>query len=119
MKNVLLLILFTVGIAACSSRQTPINKLADFTEEIQNESAEYSQKDWEQAAQEFEHIEQELSEFKSEYTDDELKEIGRMKGICLARFTKHRIRSFGNEMENALKEVKGIMEGFTEEFSNK
>lgn len=118
MKNFLLLIVFVIGLAACNSRQTPINRLADLTEEIQNESAEYSQEDWEQAAQEYEILEQELSEFKSEYTDEELKEIGRLKGICLARFTKHSLHSLGTEMENALKEAKGIIEGFNEELSN-
>lgn len=118
MKKILLLIVFTIGLIVCNSKQTSIDNLANLTEEIQNESAEYSQEDWEQAAQEYEMIEQELSEFKTEYTDEELKEIGRLKGICLARFAKHSLRSLGTEMENALKEAKGIMEGFTEELSN-
>lgn len=118
MKKALLLIVFIIGFVACNSKQTPINRLADLTEEIQSESTEYSQEGWEQAVQEFEMIEQELSEFKSEYTDKELKEIGRLKGICLARFAKHSLHSLGTEMENVLKEAKGIMEGFTEEFSN-
>lgn len=119
MKKILLLIVFTIGLIACNSKQTPIDNLADLTEEIQNESAEYSQEDWEQTAQKFEMIELELSEFQSQYTDEELKEIGRLKGICLARFAKHSLRSLGTEIENALKEAKGIMEGFTDELSNK
>ena len=118
MKKIFLLIVFTLGLVACNSKQTPMGDLADLTEKIQNESAEYSQEDWEQAAQKYEMIEQELSEFMTEYSDEELKEIGRLKGICLARFTKHSLHSLGTEMENALKEAKGIMKGFTEELSN-
>ena len=118
MNKIFLLIAFTFGFIACNSKQTPIDNLAVLTKEIQNESAEYSQEDWEQAAQKYEMIEQELSEFMTEYSDEELKEIGRLKGICLARFAKYSLHSLGTEMENTLKEAKGIMGGFTEELSN-
>ena len=43
-----------------------------------------------------------------------LKEIGRLKGICLAQFTKYSIKSFKNGLEDAMKEMEGIMEGFTQ-----
>lgn len=118
MKKIFLLIVFTLGLIACNSKRTPIDNLAELTEEIQNKSVEYSQEDWEQAAHKYEMIEQELRELMTEYSDEELKEIGRLKGICLARFAKYSLHSLGTEMENTLKEAKGIMEGFTEELSN-
>ena len=50
--------------------------------------------------------------------DEELKEIGRLKGIYLAQLTKYSIKSFKNGLEDAMKEAEGIMEGFKQGFED-
>lgn len=117
MKNVILMFALLIGFVSCNSKQTPINELSDLSEEIKSNSGDYSQQDWEDAAQEFEKIAEELKQYQSEYTDEELKKIGRLEGICLAHFTKHSLRSLNNDIKNAIKESEGIFDGFAKEFS--
>ena len=110
--------LFVLCTISCHSKQTPINKLESFTEEIQNNAQDYTEEDWKASAEELEQIENEIEQYKSEYTDAELKEIGRLKGICYVQFTKHSIKTFKNGIENAMKEVEGMLEGFTQGFED-
>lgn len=117
MKNIVLMFALIIGLISCNSKQTPINDLSDLSEEIKDDGAEYSQDDWEKAAQEFEMIAQELKRYKSEYTDEELREIGRLEGICLAYFTKQSLHTLNNDIKNAIKETEGIWDGFVKEFS--
>jgi len=117
MKNIVLMFALIIGLISCNSKQTPINDLSDLSEEIKDNGAEYSQDDWEKAAQEFEMIAQELKRYKSEYTDEELREIGRLEGICLAYFTKQSLHTLNNDIKNAIKETEGIWDGFVKEFS--
>ena len=117
MKNIVLMFVLIIGLISCNSKQTPINDLSDLSEEIKDDGAEYSQDDWEKAAQEFEMIAQELKRYKSEYTDEELREIGRLEGICLAYFTKQSLHTLNNDIKNAIKETEGIWDGFVKEFS--
>ena len=111
--------LFVLCTISCHSKQTPINKLESFTEEIQNNAQDYTEDDWKASAEELEQIENEIEQYKSEYTDAELKEIGRLKGICLAQFTKHSFKTFKDGFEDAMKEAEGLIEGFSQGFGDK
>ena len=103
----------------CKSKQTPINKLENLTEEIQENAQNYTEEDWKATAEELELIENEIEQYKSEYTDEELKEIGRLKGILLAQYTKYSIKSIKNGVESTIKEVEGVIDGFMKSFSSK
>lgn len=103
---------------SCNSKQTPMNRLANLTEEIQKNAQDYTEEDWKAFAEELELIENDMDQYMSEYTDEELKEIGRLKGICFAQFTKHSIKTFKNGLENVMKEAEGLIEGFTQGFED-
>ena len=103
---------------SCNSKQTPMNRLANLTEEIQKNAQDYTKEDWKAFAEELELIENDMDQYMSEYTDEELKEIGRLKGICFAQFTKHSIKTFKNGLENVMKEAEGLIEGFTQGFED-
>ena len=50
------------------------------------QSESFTEQDWENALMEYEQIEQELSMY--DYTDEELRQIGKMKGRLLAKISK-------------------------------
>lgn len=112
--SLLLCTIFVLLITSCTSKHTPVNRLEKLSEELQANASEYTEEDWKTTADELELIESDIEQYKEEYTDEELKEIGRLKGICLAQFTKYSIKSFKNGLEDAMKEMEGIMEGFTQ-----
>lgn len=104
---------------SCSTRQGPIRTLADLTEEVQTNGSNYSEENWRAVAKELDAIESEMQQYKGEYTDEELKEIGRLKGILLAQYTKYSIKSIKNGVESTIKEVEGVIDGFMKSFSSK
>lgn len=110
----IIILLTSLFISSCNSKETPINNLDDLTEEIAENNEEYSDADWQDAALQYEQIEADLEEHRSEYSDEELQEIGKKKGKCLVFFAKHASKDFKENMKDAVNEVAGILEGFTE-----
>lgn len=128
MKKLLSLVtlILLIFLCACSSKQDPVNKLEDLVEELQDESEDYSPKDWERLAQTYAEIEQDLQKY--EYTDEELKEIGKLKAKCFRSFAKSSAKALkstmhnfkmqldgaSEEIEDALDEFKDIFDEFNE-----
>ena len=119
MRNLFLTIVIFVmllGMISCDSSQSAIRDLEVLLNEIEANYQSYSEEDWENMSLSYSAIEEELA--KHEYTDEELKEIGRMKGRCLGYLTKQSIKEIEKKMEDFGKELEGGIEGFLEVLSN-
>ena len=101
---------------ACDSSQTAINDLETLLHEIETNYQSYTKEDWENMSLSYSAIEEELA--KHEYTDEELKEIGRLKGKCIGYQTKQSLKDFEKQIEDLPKELEGGLEGFLEVLSN-
>ena len=119
MKNLFLTVVTFVmllGMISCDSSQSAIRDLEVLLNEIEANYQSYSEEDWENMSLSYSVIEEELA--KHEYTDEELKEIGRMKGRCLGYLTKQSIKEIEKQLEDFGKELEGGIEGFLEVLSN-
>lgn len=119
MKNLFLTVVTFVmllGMISCDSSQSAIRDLEVLLNEIETNYQSYSEEDWENMSLSYSAIEEELA--KHEYTDEELKEIGRMKGRCLGYLTKQSIKEIEKQLEDFGKELEGGIEGFLEVLSN-
>ena len=58
------------------------------TEDVKANYNDYTEEDWKSFTQEYELITQELEEYRDQYSDEEKKEIGRLKGECYVYITK-------------------------------
>lgn len=92
-------------LCSCSSKQNPVDKLEDLVEDLQEESEEYSSKDWERLAQTYAEIEQDLQKY--EYTDEKLKEIGKLKAKCFRSFAKSSAKALKSTMHNFKMQLDG------------
>lgn len=101
---------------ACDSSQTAINDLEMLLHEIETNYQSYTEEDWENMSLSYSAIEEELA--KHEYTDEELKEIGRLKGKCIGYLTKQSLKDSEKQIEDLTKELEGGIEGFLEVLSN-
>lgn len=101
---------------ACDSSQTAINDLEMLLHEIETNYQSYTEEDWENISLSYSAIEEELA--KHEYTDEELKEIGRLKGKCIGYLTKQSLKDSEKQIEDLTKELEGGIEGFLEVLSN-
>ena len=119
MRNLFLTVVTFVmllGMISCDSSQSAIRDLEVLLNEIEANYQSYSEEDWEIMSLSYSAIEEELA--KHEYTDEELKEIGRMKGRCLGYLTKQSIKEIEKQLEDFGKELEGGIEGFLEVLSN-
>lgn len=55
---------------------------------------------------------------KYEYSDEELREIGRLKGKIIAKMAKSTVNDLKKQMEDLSKQLEGGLEGFMEEINN-
>lgn len=101
---------------ACDSSQTAINDLETLLHEIETNYQSYTEEDWENMSMSYSAIEEELA--KHEYTDEELKEIGRLKGKCMGYLTKQSLKDLEKQIKDLTKELEGGIEGFLEVLSN-
>lgn len=92
--------------ASCENKQTPIRKLEKLDRTVQN-STSFTDQDWENVIAEYEQIEQELSLY--DYTDEELRRIGQMKGRLLAKITKEYIDKTAKGLDAYLKIFEGAL----------
>lgn len=109
--------LMLVGlIMSCSNSQNPIDDLESLVDEIEESSSDFTEEDWENISLEYEEIEAKLQQ--NEYTDEELKEIGKLQGRYAAKVTKAAIKETKDALETFSKQFESQMEGFIEELQN-
>lgn len=101
---------------SCDSSQSAINDLETLLHEIETNYQSYTEEDWENMSMSYSAIEEELA--KHEYTDEELKEIGRIKGKCMGYLTKQSLKDLERQIKDLTKELEGGIEGFLEVLSN-
>ena len=103
----IILVCLTALMFSCNSKQSPINELSDLAEEISENGNNYSDEDWEAAADQFEGITEELEGYN--YSDEEQKEISKLKArVCFlfgSKYGKNKIKQFFNEMSGAMEEL--------------
>ena len=82
MKKFFPIMLLALLLAGCHPSQTAMDDLQSFTERIEQKSDRWSEADWDDAAMHYSEICQTIERY--DYTDEQLREIGRLKGRCLA-----------------------------------
>ena len=116
LKFSIYLLLCVFIFASCENKQTPIKKLEKLDRTLVQQSESFTEQDWENALMEYEQIEQELSMYN--YTDEELRQIGKMKGRLLAKISKEYLNKTMDEVDSYLKIFEGALEGFMEELGS-
>lgn len=109
-------IMFSLLFSACETSQTPVDHLSALLQRIDNESDGYTEEDWNNITAEFTEIEEELSKY--EYSDEELREIGRLKGKIIAKMAKSTVNDLKKQTLDLSKQLEGGLEGFMEEINN-
>ena len=108
-------IAFSLCFSSCETSKTPIEHLESLVEEVEDRHDEFTEEDWEKIASENEKIEEEMSKY--EFSDDELKEIGKLKGRIYDKMTENALKDFSKQLEDWGKQIEGGLEGFFEELN--
>ena len=112
MKRIYFFIMLVMSIAftSCDKKQSAINDLENFSEELKENSSDYSSQDWEEANEQYQLLVEQIDPY--EYTDEELKEIGKLKARCLKQMTKGAMKQFQDGIHSITKQMEGAIEEF-------
>ena len=112
MKRVFSLMMFAVlaslMMACATVEEKSLRSLQELYEDLELNHENYTAEDWEKAQVEFELITAQMK--LHNYTDEQLREIGKLKGKCSAYLSKGVFK----KLEKGLIELGGAMEGFFE-----
>lgn len=116
-KNIICLsFIAALLLTACHSKNDPVNELNALTEQLSEDTSEYTEEDWETVSSQLEMIDAEIQQYRDQYTDEKMKEIGRLKGKCAGLMAKKAMDSATQKLEDFSKQAQGMIEGFTEAF---
>lgn len=116
-KNIISLsFIASLLLTACHSKNDPMNELNALTEQLSEDTSDYTEEDWETVGNQLEVIDAEIEQYRDQYTDEEMKEIGRLKGKCAGLIAKKTMNSATQKLEDISKQAEGMVEGFMEGF---
>lgn len=105
------LAIWTLTFTSCNNKNTPIHDLEELCEDLKQNSKDYSDDDWAAISQSLDNINNEIDEHRSEYTDEEMKEIGRLKGICGAYLMKYAAKNASQQLKGLIQQLGGAIQG--------
>ncbi|MBP5322938.1 MAG: hypothetical protein J6Y84_03990 [Bacteroidaceae bacterium] len=115
-KIMLVAIIAIMGCATTASASTPkekcVKKLEKLTQEMKKNNADYTDEDWNRVAEEYEAISKEMEEY--EYTDEELRKIGVLKGRFYNIVAKKSVSKGAAELNTLIQQLGGFLQGFLE-----
>ena len=116
-KNIICLsFIASLFLTACHSKNDPMNELNALTEQLSEDTSDYTEEDWKTVGNQLEVIDAEIKQYRDQYTDEEMKEIGRLKGKCAGLIAKKTMNSATQKLGDISKQAEGMIEGFMEGF---
>lgn len=119
MKKIHLLIVcgaFAMLLASCSTKQSAINQLENFSTELRDHSRYYDVQDWERAGKKFVDITKTVKKYELKFTPEELARIGRLEGECAGYMARGAKENITDRLNGFINELKGILQGVTDAF---
>ncbi len=95
-------------LGACEQKNR-IDDLKDFIEKIKNEGSSYTEKQWEEANEEFSKLLEKIESYE-DLTTEELQEVAKLQGEYAAN-------AFKNQAGEALEKAGAVIDGFLEGLS--
>ena len=115
----LTIVLFAMS---CSNfgKSSYISSFEQFVSSVSEKQDTYTDEDWDKAGIRFaQFAETDYQKYSRKLTKEEKQKIGMLKGKYFAIRTKSKIGNFMNNLQDAIDEVSGVVEGFMEEVNAK
>ena len=111
MKKMLMglaLIVATLSVSSCATRESAINDLEKFSYELRDNSQYYTAKKWRKAVNKFGRIRREIA--RHDYTVAERQRIGRLEGDCARYMVRGAKDGVVNSVFGLGSEIQGILD---------
>lgn len=107
---------FALMLTSCSTKQSAINQLENFSYELRDHSRYYDVQDWENAGKKFVKLTKTVKKYELKYTPEELARIGRLEGECAGYMARGAKNNITDRLNGFINELKGILQGVTDAF---
>lgn len=111
MKKLILCTTMLLALTACSTKQSALNQLEDFSYELRDHSRDYDVDDWERAGKRFVTIRERIHKHEFDYTASEKAKIGRLESDCVKYMAKGAKDGVFDKLKNIGSEIKGVIQG--------
>ena len=113
----LLVAVLALSMASCTKWQAQhqIRALESLTERVEKKGDSFTKQDWTEVSQEYDEICAKMNQY--EYTDEQMQEIGRLKGRYYAAYAKQMLNSAGSIFNGLMNQVGGAVDGFMNSMS--
>ena len=111
MKKMLMglaLIVATLSVSSCATRESAVNDLEKFSYELRDNSQYYTAKKWRKAVNKFGRIRREIA--RHDYTVAECQRIGRLEGDCARYMVRGAKDGVVNSVFGLGSEIQGILD---------
>ena len=95
---------------SCSTKQSAITRLEDFSYELRDHSRYYDANDWEKAGKKFVKIRKQIHKYELDYTAEEKARIGNLEGQCATYMARGAKDGFFDKLKNIGSEINGILD---------
>jgi bisphosphoglycerate-independent phosphoglycerate mutase (AlkP superfamily) len=119
MKNLIFTgLLVALGLSSCNTAQSKIDHLEDSIEFAEQNQDGMIDKDWSALELNMQNLEKDLEQNRDKYTDEQVKEIGKLQGRYFAVAVKKEIIDFQESVKDLGNQMEGFIEGIKSDTNN-
>lgn len=118
MRVALILMIF-LSLSACNNLQSKIKSTDKEIERAEQNKEEMTAKDWSVLENKMKDLQSDLEQNREKYTDEQVKEIGKLQGRYFAVAVKKGINDFQESVNDISNQMEGFIEGIKADTNNK
>jgi gas vesicle protein len=115
----LIFTIFILSSLSCNRVQSKLNNASNQIENAQQNIKEMNSSDWSELKNTMTELEDHFESNKDNYSDEQVKEIGRIQGKYAALLVKKGINDFQESLKDLGNQVEGLVEGITDTTNTK
>jgi len=119
MRQTILLLVFLIALCSCNNIQSKLNEAEAEIEYAEQNKEDMTTKEWSDLDKKMQELESDLELNRDKYTDEQVKEIGKLQGRYFAVVVKKGINNFQESMKDLGNQMEGFIEGIKSDTNNK
>jgi hypothetical protein len=119
MRQTMLLLGFFIALSRCNNVQSKLDKAEAKIEHAEQNKEEMTAKDWPALEKKMQELESDSEQNRDKYTDEQVKEIGKLQGRYFAVTVKKGINDFQESLQDLGNQMEGFVEGVTDSINIK
>ena len=118
MRQTILLLGLLIALSSCNNVQSRLDSAEKEIENAEQNKEDMTEKDWSTLEITMKELEIDLEQNREKYTDEQIKEIGKLQGRYFAIAVKKGLNDFQESVKDLGNQMEGFIEGFKDDNNN-